>query len=38
MWPLALVLVIHMNDSYVPKVASNFVTTNDRFGAIAATD
>ena len=30
--PKALVLVIHSNDSNVPKVASNCLTANDCFG------
>ena len=27
---------MYSNGRYVPKVASNFITTNDRFGAIVA--
>jgi hypothetical protein len=33
-WPKALGLVIHLNDSNVPKVASNCSTTNGCYGAL----
>jgi hypothetical protein len=37
-WPKTLVLVIILNDSNVPKIASNSSIINGGYGAVAASD